>query len=204
MGEIASIGVGAWNGGKQRIEPNCAAICFRNRRGELRAIPSKKIRRAFPANFVGRGVCGRGDEGDEDMAGSVLADMEVGRRMGSADLERRDCRAGRGSYRDVSGFVYRVVAGSEGDLREVDFVLVAEAADPVGEVSPGGVFDLAAGRGEMDCAAAGGLGVGELQDPFLDRRSAGVGAGRNQIERAGAVEGELPAPALAPSPPDPV
>ncbi len=97
-----------------------------------------------------------------------------------------------------------MVARSEGDLRKVDLIRAAEADDPVCEVRPGGVFEFAAGRGEMDCAPPGGLGVGELQDPFLDRGPAGIGVGRGQIERAGAIKDRLPAPALAPVPPDPV
>ena len=63
-----------------------------------------------------------------------------------------------------------MVARNKGDLREVDLIRAAEAADPVGEVRPGGVFDFAAGRGEIDSPAAGGLRVGELQDALIDRR----------------------------------
>ena len=101
------------------------------------------------------GSCGRGDIGDEDVAGRVRADMEVGRRIGSAHIERGD-RLARGRFdRDGSGIVDRMVARRKGDLREIDLVRAAEAADGVGEVGPGGVFDLAAGRGEIDSAAPG-------------------------------------------------
>ena len=80
--------------------------------------------------------------------------MEVGRGIGSGDLERRDRRAGGGFDRDFSGIVDRMVARSEGDLRKVDLIRAAETDDPVCKVHPGGVFEFAAGRGEMDCAAA--------------------------------------------------
>ena len=45
-----------------------------------------------------------------------------------------------------------MVARSEGDLREVDFVLAAKAADRVGEVG-GGVFDFAGRPSEADWPA---------------------------------------------------
>ena len=48
-----------------------------------------------------------------------------------------------------------MVARGKGDLREVDSVLALKAADRVGEVGAGGVFDLAMGRGEVDSASAG-------------------------------------------------
>ena len=57
---------------------------------------------------------------------------------------------------------------------------------------------------EMDPTRPAALAVGKLQDALIDRRPAGISVGCGQIERAGAVEGEAPAPALAPVPPDPV
>jgi hypothetical protein len=85
-----------------------------------------------------------------------------------------------------------MVARSEGDLREVDLVCAAEAADRVGEAGASGVVDPAAGRGEIDPAASCGARVGELEDALVDGDAAGEGVGGGEIERPGAVQGEAP------------
>src|SRR6516165_3695779 len=76
------------------------------------------------------------------------------------------------------------------DLGKVDLVLAAEAADRVGDVDAdlGGVFDLAAGRGEVDSSAPGRFRPSKFQDAPLDRHAAGKGVGGVENERAAAVE----------------
>jgi len=67
------------------------------------------------------------------------------------------------------------------DLCEVDLVRAAEAGYGVGDgvADLGGVFELAARRGEMNPAAAGGFGVGEFERALVDLHAArkGVGGG---------------------------
>ncbi len=90
------------------------------------------------------------------------------------------------------------------DFCEVDLVRAAEAGDRVGEVRAGGVFELAAGRGEMNSAAAGRRGVGEFERPSLIPIPPVKVLAAVRSSVPGPSRTRSPAPALAPVPPEPV
>ena len=140
------------------------------------------------------------------MAGWVRPDLEVGRRVRSVHFERGDCPPTGRLDRDDPVRVDRGVARRIGDRREVDCVRARgaaeqpEAGDRVGEIRARGVFDLAAGRREIDSAAPGGRGVAELEHALIDRRCAGKGVGGREVERSGAAEGKAAGAGGAPGP----
>ena len=169
----------------------------------MRAVAAVRLRLVVDRLDVGaelaRARNGRVHVSDEDVAVSVRPDLEVGRRVRSAHVERGDGRV-RGIFdRDGPVRVDRMVAGRIDGGREVDCVRTRgpadrpEAADGVGEVGAGsGVFDFAAGRGKGDSAAPGGAGVVELEHAARDRCPAGIGVDGGQVDRARAAYGQAP------------
>ncbi len=88
--------------------------------------------------------------------------------------------------------VDRMVAGGKGDLREIDVVRAAEAADRVGEVAPAAYSTSPLVDAKSIPPLPAGARLGELERALIDCRSAGKGIGGGEVERAGAVQGEAP------------